>query len=75
VKTDEDKNASKILIDNEQKQPLSLISTDTDVKDTINATSTHTTGDESFYQVNLNEESSTSTPTVVSGTPAVHTTN
>jgi len=75
VKTDEDKNASKILIDNEQKQPLSLISTDTDVKDIINATSTRTTVDESFYQVNLNEESSTSTPTVVSGTPAVHTTN
>lgn len=68
--TDEYKNASKMLIDNEQKQPLSLISTDIDVKDTTNTTST----DESFYKVDTDEKSSISTPTLMSGSHAVQTT-
>jgi hypothetical protein len=49
--------------DNEQKQVLPLISTDIDVKDPSNVISTYSGIDES------------STSTVVSGTPATHTTN
>jgi hypothetical protein len=73
--SDEHKTVSKILNDNEQKQVLSLSSTDTDVKDTADVISTHSTIDESFYEVPTNEELSTSIPNVMSNMSDVHTTN
>ncbi|CAF1316863.1 unnamed protein product [Rotaria sordida] len=75
--SDENKNSSKMLNDNGQKQILSIISTDTNVDDTANVTSKHPATDESFYEVVNNEESSTfiSTPTIVSSTSTANTTN
>jgi len=54
--SNEHKNASKNFNDIEQTQAIDLISTDT-----TNVISTHSTNDESFYEVSTNDDSSTPT--------------
>jgi len=66
--SNEHKNASTIFNNDEQKQASSLISTDTDGKDTTNTIATQSTIDEPLSEGLTNEESSTSTSTA-------HTTN
>jgi hypothetical protein len=53
--SDEHETTLKMFNDNEEKEILSLISTDT-----TNAISTHSTIDESFYEVPGNDDSLTS---------------
>lgn len=66
--TDENKTSSEISKDNENKETLSIKSTDIGVNDAINNAPKNTTPiDESFYEVTNNEESST--PTTSSTAP------